>query len=286
MSDTPKRYQPSELKDFSRLCLHTIATKPWSLRECAVNYAKAGIRGISVWRDAAQGHPDGFKAAGDLCRNEGLEIVSYVRGGFFAGKDAKARQAAIDDNRKIIEEAAALGAPLIVLVCGAVPGQPLHVSRQQIAEGLAAVLPDAEAAGIRLGIEPLHPMYSDCRSAVNTIKQALDMSLALGSPNIGVTVDVFHVWWDDQVENEILRCGKEGKLFSFHICDWRNQPVDMLNDRGLMGEGIIDVPHLRGVVESTGFDGFNEVEIFSTRWWATDQHAFVEAIKEAYLKKS
>ncbi len=286
MSDPNKQYQPAQLKNFGKLCLHTITTKPWSLRECAVNYAKAGIGGITVWRDAAQAHPDGFKAAGELCRNEGLEIVSYVRGGFFPGKDAAARQAAIDDNRKIIEEAAALGAPLIVLVCGALPGQSLEVSRQQIAEGLAAILPDAEAAGVRLGIEPLHPMYADCRSAVNTMKQATDMALALRSPNIGVTVDVFHIWWDDQVEAEILRCGREKKLFSFHICDWMNQPVDMLNDRGLMGEGVIDVPHLRGVVEATGFRGFNEVEIFSNRWWATDQHRFVESIKEAYLKKS
>ncbi len=274
------------ITDLSRLCLHTVTTKPWPLAVAAKNYAAAGIQGITVWRDAAQNHPDGIKAAGRLCRDEGLEIVSYVRGGFFTALDASGRLAAIDENKRVIDEAAELGAPLIVLVCGATPGQSLFTSRGQIADGLAAVLPHARDCGIRLGIEPLHPMYADSRSAVNTMTQALDMALDIEDDHIGVTVDVFHVWWDDRLEAEIARCGREGKLFSFHICDWKNQPADMLNDRGLMGEGVIDVPKIRGWAGQAGFRGFNEVEIFSNRYWAMDQGEFLKQIIEAYRTKS
>jgi sugar phosphate isomerase/epimerase len=274
------------ITDLSRLCLHTITTKPWSLAVAAKNYAAAGIKGITVWRDAAQNHPEGIKAAGHLCRGEGLEIVSYVRGGFFTALDAPGRQAAVDENKRVIDEAAALGAPLIVLVCGATPGQSLFTSRAQITDALAAVLPHARACGVRLGIEPLHPMYADSRSAVNTMTQALDMALDLKDDHIGLTVDVFHLWWDDRLQAEIGRCGREGKLFSFHICDWKNQPVDMLNDRGLMGEGVINVPEIRGWVEQAGFRGFNEVEIFSNRYWAMDQGEYLKQIIAAYRTKS
>jgi sugar phosphate isomerase/epimerase len=274
------------INDLSHLCLHTVTTKPWPLATAAQNYAAAGLKAITVWRDCAQTHPEGIKAGGELCRSEGLEIVSYVRGGFFTALGAKGRQTAIDENKRIIDEAAALGAPLIVLVCGATPGQSLFTSRTQIAEALAAILPHARAAGIKLGIEPLHPMYADSRSAVNTMTQALDLSLALQDDHIGVTVDVFHLWWDDRLQAEIARCGHAGKLFSFHICDWKNQPLDMLNDRGLMGEGVINIAEIRGWVEATGFRGYNEVEIFSTRYWAMDQNEFLKQILHAYRTKS
>ena len=274
------------ITDLSRLCLHTVTTKPWPLAMAARNYAAAGIRGITVWRDAAQNHPDGIKAAGHLCRGEGLEIVSYVRGGFFTARDGPGRQKAIDENKRIIDEAAELGAPLIVLVCGATPGQSLFTSRAQISDALSAILPHARAQGVKLGIEPLHPMYADSRSAVNTMTQALDLALALQDDHLGVTADVFHLWWDDRLESEIARCGREGKLFSFHICDWKNLPSDMLNDRGIMGEGVINVPEIRGWVEQTGFRGFNEVEIFSTRYWAMDQGEFLKQIIAAYQTKS
>lgn len=272
--------------DLSKLCIHTITTKPWSLATAADKYAAAGIGGITVWRDAAQAHPDGIKAAGRVCRDAGLDIVSYVRGGFFTGRSKEDRAAAMDENRQIIDEAAALGAPLIVLVCGATPGQSLQTSRDQIQAGIEAVLPHAETAGVKLGIEPLHPMYADSRSAVNTLGQANDLAIAIDSPWVGVTVDVFHLWWDDRLEAEIRRCGEAGKLFSFHICDWKDRPDDMLNDRGLMGEGVIDVPGIRAWVEATGFTGYNEVEIFSNRYWAMDQDGFLEEIIRAYREKS
>lgn len=274
------------MPDLKKLCLHTITTKPWPLATAAKKYAAAGVGGITVWRDAAVAHPEGIRKAGELCRAEGLEIVSYVRGGFFTGTDAGSRQKAVDDNKRMIDESAELGAPLIVLVCGATPGQSLQTSRTQIQEGIAAVLPHAKAAGVKLGIEPLHPMYADSRSAVNTLTQAIDLSLALDHGHIGVTADVFHLWWDDRLEVEIARCGREGKLFSFHICDWKNQPVDMLNDRGLMGEGVIDVPGIRGWVEQSGFKGFNEVEIFSNIYWDMDQDEFLKRIINAYRQFS
>ncbi len=276
----------SPINDLSRLCIHTVTTKPWPLATAARKYAAAGIKGITVWRDAAQAHADGIKAAGQLCRDEGLEIVSYVRGGFFASLDATKRQEAIDDNLRMIDEAAALGTKLIVIVSGAAPGQSLFASRAQIADGFRAILHHARACGVKLGIEPLHPMYADSRSAINTMRQAIDMSVGLADDYLGVTADVFHIWWDDHLKADIARCGREKKLFSFHICDWKNQPSDMLNDRGLMGEGVINVRELRGWAEDAGFQGFHEVEIFSNRYWAMDQDEYLKLIIEAYKTKS
>jgi sugar phosphate isomerase/epimerase len=211
-------------------------------------------------------------------------VVSLCRGGFFPGPDPASRQAAIDDNLKAIDEAAALGAPLIVLVCGAVPGQPLTESRQQIQDGIEAVLSHAEACDVKLAIEPLHPMYADSRSAINTMRQANDMAEAIASPYVGVAVDVYHLWWDPDLESEIHRCGQAGNLLAFHVCDWKTPTEDLLNDRGLMGEGCIPIPTIRGWVEQAGFDGFNEVEIFSNHYWSLDQHTFLKNINEAYLK--
>jgi sugar phosphate isomerase/epimerase len=157
----------------------------------------------------------------------------------------------------------------------------LSESRKQIREGIEAVLPAAEAAGVRLGIEPLHPMYADSRSAINTLKQANDMVAEIASPWLGVTVDVYHLWWDPDLEHEIARAGDS--IFSFHVCDWRTPTRDLLNDRGLMGEGCIDIPRIRGWVERAGFHGWVEVEIFSDAYWAQDQAQFVGAIREAFL---
>ncbi|MCB9076853.1 MAG: sugar phosphate isomerase/epimerase [Anaerolineaceae bacterium] len=270
------------LPDTSKLCIHTITTQPWAIEEAIDQYRRAEVAGITVWRQALEGRD--VAATGRRIREAGLAIVSLCRGGFFPALDAAGRQAAIDENRRAIEEAAALGAPLVVLVCGAVPGQPLEVSRHQIRDGIAAVLPHAAACGVKLGIEPLHPMYADSRSAINTLKQANDMCAALDSPFVGVAVDVYHLWWDPALEAEIRRCGQGGWLFAFHVCDWKTPTEDMLNDRGLMGEGCIPIPTIRGWVEQAGFDGFNEVEIFSNQYWAEDQSIFLQKIKAAYLE--
>jgi sugar phosphate isomerase/epimerase len=268
--------------DLSRLCLHTITTKPWPLAEAVRRYAAAGVRGITVWRDAIAGGDAG--AAGRLIRDHGLVPVSLCRGGFFAASSAEARARAIDDNRRCLDEAKALGAPMIVLVCGAVPGQPLTVSRGQIRDAIASILPDAAAAGIKLAIEPLHPMYAAERSAVNTVSQARSICRELRSNWLGVAIDVFHVWWDDRLEAEIAACGREGTRFAFHLCDWKPAMTDLLNDRGLLGEGCIPIAEIRAWVERAGFEGFHEVEIFSERHWAGDQGRFLEQIKEAYLQ--
>ena len=221
-----------------------------------------------------------------MLRGENLTVVSLCRGGFFADKDARKRKLAIDDNRKAIAEAAELEAPMIVLVCGADPSQSLEESRKQIHDGIAAVIPDAAAAGIKLAIEPLHPMYADTRSAVNTLAQANDMAEALHSPWIGVAVDVYHLWWDPDLEKEIKRCGQNKHLLAFHICDWKTPTTDLLFDRGLMGEGCIPVKQIREWVEATGFNGFNEVEIFSNTFWKEDQSEFLKKIVKAYREHS
>ncbi|MBN2411041.1 sugar phosphate isomerase/epimerase [candidate division KSB1 bacterium] len=274
----------TRLTDFSKLCLHTITTKPWDIETAIAKYAAAKVSGITVWRQWLEDRD--HNKVGNTIREAGLKTVSLCRGGFFPAKEQKNRQIAIDDNKRAIDEAAAIYAPHVVLVCGAVPGQALDESRKQILDGIAACLDHARAANVKLAIEPLHPMYAADRSAVNTLKQANDMCSRLDDPYVGVAVDVYHLWWDPGLKKEIIRCGKAGKLLAFHICDWRTPTVDMLNDRGLMGEGCINIRQIRGWVEQTGFNGFNEVEIFSNRWWAADQDMFISEIKRAYLQCS
>lgn len=268
------------LPDCSRLCIHTMTTKAWTLREAIDGFTREGVPGITVWRQHLE--PYGAKEAGRMLRDSGLRVASLCRGGFFPASSGQAREDARNDNRRAIDEAAEIGAPLIVLVCGAVPGIPLPEARQHIIDGIAAVLPQARAAGVRLAIEPLHPMYADNRSAVNTLEQANNMVTALGSEWVGVTVDVYHVWWDANLEGEIRRAGKN--ILSFHVCDWRTPTRDLLNDRGLMGEGCIDIRKIRGWVEQTGFNGPIEAEIFSDELWGQDPAQLVRRIKNAYLR--
>jgi sugar phosphate isomerase/epimerase len=221
-----------------------------------------------------------------MLRRNGLEIVSLVRGGFFPSKDSVKRKAALNENRLAIDEAEALACPLLVLVCGAEPEISLEESRIQIREGIEAILPYAEKANVKLAIEPLHPMYADTRSAINTMKQANDMAEYFKSDYVGVAVDVYHLWWDPNLQKEIYRCGKNNSLFAFHICDWHSPTVDMLNDRGLMGDGCINIKEIRGWMEKADFIGFNEVEIFSNKYWAENQDEFLNKIKYAYLNHS
>jgi sugar phosphate isomerase/epimerase len=281
------------MPDLSRCSIHTMTTKPWSLQQSVDGYRRAGVPGITVWRQHLQAA--GVAAGAKILRESGLAVTALCRGGFFPATDAAGRAKALDDNRQAIDEAAAVGAPMVVLVCGAVPGMPLATARQQIADGIAAVLPHAKAAGVRLAIEPLHPQYAGDRSAVSTMAQAaaicrqFDDTIATATPCdrklVGIAVDVYHVWWDDQLEDQIAIAGAQGWLHGFHVCDWKLQQTDMLNDRGLMGEGCIDIPTIRAWVERAGFRGFNEVEIFSTANWAGDQDAWVRRCVEAYRAK-
>ena len=275
---------PAEpLTDFSRLCIHTITTTPWSIEEAIEKYAAAGVKGITVWRQWLEGRDP--VVCGKMARDAGLEMVSVARGGFFPASDEAGRQAAIDDNRRAIDECQGLDAPVLILVCGAVPGMPLSEGRKQIRDGIAAVADHAEEAGVKLGIEALHPMYADCRSAVNTLGQANDHVRRTGALTTSA-------WWSTSITSGgtptssgrsngaaiVATCSR------LHVCDWRTPTEDMLNDRGLMGEGCINIREIRGWVEETGFKGYNEVEIFSNRLWATDQDQFLADIKKAYLE--
>ena len=270
--------------DLSRLCIHTITTKSWKIEEAAKNFSSVGVKGITVWRDTLEGR--NIKHIGEMLRDHDLNIVSLCRGGFFPSKDSHKRKTAVDDNKKAIDEAAELESSMLVLVCGADPSQSLDESRKQIRDGIAAVLPAAMAARVKLAIEPLHPMYADTRSAINTLAQANDLAESFDSPWVGVAVDVYHVWWDPCLEKEIKRCGRNGKLMAFHICDWKVPTSDLLLDRGLMGEGCIPVRQIRSWVEAAGFTGFTEVEIFSTTYWKENPADFLKKIIIAYKDHS
>jgi sugar phosphate isomerase/epimerase len=271
----------NKLQDLSRLCIHTMTNKPWDLRQCIEKYSAAGVRGISIWRNVLEGL--NLKEAKNILDDSPLEVVSLVRGGFFPSIDKDSRQKAMEDNLMAIDQASAVGAPLLVLVCGADGRQSLEKSREQIMDGILKILPHAISAGVKLAIEPLHPMYSGDRSAVNTLSVANRMAEKINSPYVGVAIDVYHLWWDENLESEIKRCGENENLLAFHVCDWNVPTVDFLNDRGLMGDGCINIPGIRSWIEATGFDGFNEVEIFSDKFWAMDQNDYLEKIKNAYL---
>lgn len=272
------------ITDFSKLCVHTLTTRPWNLKQCIQNYSAAGISSITIWRNVLE--KQNLQEAKGMLNDYGMEVVSVARGGFFPSVEKDKRQSAIDDNLLAIEQASAVGAPVLVLVCGADGRQSLEKSREQIQEGIVQILPYAKSAGVKLAIEPLHPMYAGDRSAINTLAQANRMAEEINSEYVGIAVDVYHLWWDNNLQHEITRCGRNGNLLAFHICDWNIPTVDFLNDRGLMGDGCINIPEIRGWVEDAGFSGYNEVEIFSDRYWSQDQNEYLEKIKYAYLKFS
>ena len=269
------------LTDFSRLCVHTITTKGWELEEAVDHYTEAGVSGITVWRQWLDGRDPTI--AGERIRAAGLKVVSLCRGGFYPGLEEKSREEAIKDNKQAIEDAAAMGAPLVVLVCGAIPGQSLFESRKQITDGIAATLPLAESLGVKLAIEPLHPMYADDRSAINTLASANDVCDELDHPLVGIAYDVYHLWWDPELEVQTRRTAEGNRIFAYHVCDWMTPTTDLLNDRGLMGEGCIDLREIRGMVEGVGFNGMIEVEVFSNRWWEKPTEEFLQAVKKSYL---
>ena len=271
----------ASIDNFSKLCVHTQTTKPWAIEECISHFSAAGIKGISIWRHLLEGKD--LKSIKAMLDAHQMEVVSLVRGGFFPAVDAEQRDLALEDNRLAIDQAAALGAPLVVLVCGADPRQSLEISLQQIQKGITALISHAQYNGVKLAIEPLHPMYAGDKSAVVSLGQANDMCEAIASPWVGIAIDVYHLWWDNELKNEIIRCGKNKNILAFHVCDWRVPTIDFLTDRGLMGEGCIHVRQIRMWVEEAGFDGYNEVEIFSERLWAQDQKLYLEDVKKSYL---
>ena len=274
----------SEINNLDKLCIHTITTKPLDFEAACAKYAALGVKGISIWRDAVAGLDPGMVI--NCLNKNGLSPVSYVRGGFFPALDPEKRAEAIKDNILMLQEAAGMEIPLLVLVCGAEPGQALQTSRDQIREGIEALVPRARELNVKLAIEPLHPMYADTRSAITSLKQANEMAEYFADESLGIAVDVYHLWFDEDLEQQIIRCGRNRNLFAFHICDWKVPTTDMLNDRGLMGEGCIPLKQIRGWVEEAGFSGFREVEIFSTSYWQEDQDVFLDKIVKAYFEHS
>ncbi|HET6246428.1 MAG TPA: sugar phosphate isomerase/epimerase family protein [Tepidisphaeraceae bacterium] len=268
--------------DLTRCAIHTQTTKSWSLAECIEGYSAIGVKGISVWRHTLE--PMGAKAAGKMLRDAGMHVPALVRGGFFPATDVAARQKAMDINRACIDEAYNIGAEMIVLVVGAVPGMPLEEGRKQAADCIDELLDDAQAAKVKLAIEPLHPMYAADKSCINRMADARAMCEQIAHPWLGIAVDVYHVWWDPDLKSQIEWAGKHGRLFGFHVCDWRVETRHMLTDRGLMGDGCIDLRKIRGWMETAGFKGFNEVEVFSEQYWGMDQSEYVKLIRQAYLE--
>jgi len=268
---------PSDLKN---LAVHTMTNKPWSLRQCVDAYTKAGVSGISVWRNVIE--PIGIDEAAKILKGSGLIVPALVRGGFFPASTSDDRQKAIDENRKIIDEAAAIGAEMVVLVVGAVPGMPLAEARKHVADGIGALLPQAVDRNVKLAIEPLHPMYAGDKSCINRMREAREVCEQLRSRMVGIAVDVYHVWWDPDLQAEIEMAGKQHTLFGLHICDWRLNTRDLLTDRGLMGDGCIDIATICGWARDAGFDGMDEVEVFSDTYWAMDQDEYLKLIVERY----
>jgi len=234
-----------------------------------------GIRAIDPWRD--QVASVGLDRAVRAVRDAGLELSGYCRGGMFTS-DAARRTEVRDDNRRAVDEANALGAPCVVLVVGGLPqfsrpgsapSRDILAARAQVEDAIAEMLDYARHAGMPLAIEPLHPAYAADRACVNTTRQALDICDRLDpqrSGLLGVALDVYHIWWDSEVLLQIARAGKD-RLLAFHVCDWLVPTKDMLNDRGMMGDGVIDIKALRAAVEAEGFCGYAEIEIFSNAWW-------------------
>jgi len=266
--------------DAARLSLNTATVSAqWSLAQAIEGCARHGIRGIAPWRDKLA--EMGVRQAASAIKANGLAVTGLCRGGFFTAKDWK------DDNRRAIEEAHALGARCLVLVVGGLEegSKDLAAARRRVAEGIAAILPEARKAGVPLAIEPLHPMQAADRACINTLEQALDLCDALGE-GIGVAVDVYNVWWDPKLEQQIRRAGKE-RILAYHICDWLVPTRDLLNDRGMMGEGVIDLPRIRAWVEDAGYEGFHEVEIFSAaNWWRRDADEVLRVVRDRHRRSS
>ncbi|WP_421725551.1 sugar phosphate isomerase/epimerase family protein [Bauldia sp.] len=252
--------------------------------------ARHGISVVSPWRD--QVAAVGLDRAVRAVKDSGFLLSGYCRGGLFPTDDAH-RQAERDDNRRAVDEALALGAPCLVIVVGGLPqyarpesapSNDIADARAQVTDGLAAMLDYAETVGMPLALEPLHPMTAAERSCVNTLRQALDICDALDpdrNRGLGITLDVYHVWWDFEVMAQIERMGRD-RLLAFHVCDWLAPTADLVTDRGMMGDGVIEIPKLRAAVEALGFDGACEVEILSDAWWARPLDEVLTVMIERY----
>ncbi|MFF0778631.1 MULTISPECIES: sugar phosphate isomerase/epimerase family protein [unclassified Streptomyces] len=242
-----------------------------SLPELADACVRLGVPGVGLWREPVQSY--GVEATAKLVRDAGLTVTTLCRGGFLTAAGPGERAAALADNRRAIDEAAALGTDTLVLVSGGLPpgSKDLRAARERIADALAELGPYAEEHGVRLAVEPLHPMFASDRCVVSTLAQALDLAERFPAHQVGVTVDTYHLWWDDRAPEQIARAGAAGRIHTFQLADWTTPlPEGVLNGRGQIGDGSVDMREWKGYVEAAGYTGPIEVELFNEGLWARD----------------
>ena len=268
-----------QLTDLARLSLNQATTQRWSLREAVEGCARAGIPAIGLWRDKIA--EAGLVEAAQRVRDAGLHVSSVCRGGMFPAASAGERQARIEENRRAVDEAAALAADVLVLVCGPPADRDIVAAREMVREGIAAVLPYAEAHNVRLGIEPLHPMFAGDRSVIVTLAEANALVEEFASPWLGVVADVYHIWWDPDLYAQIERA--RGHILGFHVNDWLVPLPDPLLGRGMMGDGVIELRRIRSAVDGAGYAGPIEVEIFNQGIWNTAPDEVLALTCERYL---
>jgi sugar phosphate isomerase/epimerase len=257
--------------DLARFSINQMTVKQLTLPELTAACRDLGVVNVGLWREPVQEY--GVQAAAKLVRDAGLTVTTLCRGGFLTATDPDARATALADNRRAVDEAAALGTDTLVLVSGGLPPgeRSLPAARERIADALTELAPYAEEHGVRLAIEPLHPMYAADRCVVSTLTQALDLAERFPAHQVGVTVDTYHIWWDDRAPAEIARAGTGGRIHTFQLADWTTPlPEGVLNGRGQLGDGSIDMREWKGHVEAAGYTGPIEVELFNEALWSRD----------------
>jgi sugar phosphate isomerase/epimerase len=263
----------------SRLSLNQITTERASLKEAVEACARHGIPYIAVWRHKLA--EVGLAAAARLVRDAGLRVSSLCRGGMFPAATRAEREARLEDNRRAADEAAALGAEILVLVCGAAPDKDIAAARRMVADGIAQLVPYAAERGVRVGIEPLHPAFAAERSCITTLAEARCLAERFDAETVGVVADVYHIWWDPELHDEIARAA--GRLAGFHVSDRLVPAENVLMNRGMMGDGVIELRPIRAAVERAGYAGPIEVEIFNEAVWSTPLDTLLPLMKERYL---
>jgi sugar phosphate isomerase/epimerase len=275
-------FDAAPLKDASRLSFNQATAERASLSDVIESCARHGVPGISIWRHKLA--EAGVERTAKQLRDAGLWVSSVCRGGMFPALTAAERAARLDDNRRAIDDAATLGAEVLVLVCGAAADRDISAAREMVADGIAAIAPYAAERGVRLGIEPLHPAFAAERSCITTMKEARLISERFEAANVGVVVDVYHVWWDPERAEEIARLGE--RIAGYHVNDWLVPVKNVLMNRGMMGDGVIELRRIRGEIERAGYAGPIEVEIFNESIWERPLDDLVRLTKERFVEVS
>ncbi|MFH9977984.1 sugar phosphate isomerase/epimerase family protein [Streptomyces sp. NPDC017179] len=267
-----------------RFSINQMTVRQLSLPELVDTCVELGVPGVGLWREPVQAY--GVEAAARLVRDAGLTVTTLCRGGFLTAIDPAGRAEALDDNRAAIDEAATLGTDTLVLVSGGLPAgsKDLHGARERIADALGVLGAYAAERGVRLAIEPLHPMYAADRCVVSTLAQALDLAERFPAHQVGVTVDTYHIWWDDNAPEQIARAGAGGRIHTFQLADWTTPlPEGVLNGRGQIGDGSIDMREWKRYVEAAGYTGAIEVELFNEELWARDGREVLAETAERFV---